>query len=220
MMLYIVRHGECFGNVDPHVHDGPDTDLTPLGETQAAYTARRLAQLGVTHVVSSPLSRALTTAQIIADQINLKAFDVWMNLREGNHGEYMCQPRSHLQRLAPKATLPAEIQELGWLHKTLSYGEYTDRCEQIIAQLRTEFSHHDSVAVVTHGITGSNMLHALLGISWQKPMWFTLDNGSITAVRFVEDPHAERPGWELLPPVPIEVEYVNDTRHVRRLEAT
>ncbi|HMN31479.1 MAG TPA: hypothetical protein PKE45_25240, partial [Caldilineaceae bacterium] len=68
--------------------------------------------------------------------------------------------------------------------------------------------------LVTHGLVGSNLLHVLLGITWQRPTWFELANGSITQVRLVRDPAAERPGWELLPPVVVEVQVVNDTRHL------
>lgn len=212
MFLFIVRHGECLGNIDADL--GPDTPLTPLGEAQADCVGERLAELGVTHIVSSPLLRALGTAQRIADKADLATFAVWMDLREGNHGDYWCEPREKLAAAAPKAILPAELAETGWLHKTPNNQEFIARCERVVADLKQRFTHDDRVAVVTHGIVGSHLIHCFLGIPLQQQQWFALSNGSISALRLVADPFAERPNYELLPPVAVEVYGVNEQRHL------
>ncbi|HMN31480.1 MAG TPA: histidine phosphatase family protein, partial [Caldilineaceae bacterium] len=141
MHVFIVRHGECLGNVDATLHPGPDTTLTPLGRTQARCAAKRLAGLGITHVVSSPLLRALSTAQTIAEEATITQITVCMDLREGNHGEYWCEPRSRLAAAAPTAILPAELGESGWLHKTADNGEFTLRCEHVIRWVKATFTH-------------------------------------------------------------------------------
>lgn len=217
MHVFLVRHGECFGNVDPDTTD-PDSDLTPLGETQARRVGMRLADLKVTHLVSSPLLRAVATAEIITAHANIAAFDVWMDLREGNHGAYRCRPRAHLAARGPKAILPNELEADGWLHETKNNPEFVGRCKRVVTRIKETFTHNDRVAVVTHGLVGNNLLHLFLGISLQQPIWFELANGSITGVRFVVDPAGERPNWELLPPVDVEVAYVNDIRHLHEPE--
>ncbi len=123
MHVFLIRHGECIGNIDPAVTD-PDTDLTPLGETQARRVGIRLAELTVTHIISSPLLRAVATAEIIAAHTSITAFDVWMDLREGNHGAYWCRPRTHLVARGPKAILPTEVEADGWLHETKNNAEF------------------------------------------------------------------------------------------------
>ena len=61
MLLYVIRHGDpCYD---------PDS-LTPLGQRQAEAVGRRLAQVGITRVYSSPLVRAQQTAQPAADHQN------------------------------------------------------------------------------------------------------------------------------------------------------
>ena len=65
MDLIIVRHGQSTGNIT--TDDVPDGELTPLGRQQAAETAARLAGEGITHVLASPLVRALATGTAIAD---------------------------------------------------------------------------------------------------------------------------------------------------------
>jgi probable phosphoglycerate mutase len=57
MHLYLIRHA------DPdYAHD----TLTPQGFEEAGALARRMAAVGLTHLYSSPLPRALLTAQAIA----------------------------------------------------------------------------------------------------------------------------------------------------------
>jgi len=48
----------------------------------------------------------------------------------------------------------------------------------------------------------------------QRQQWFALSNGSISALRLVADPVAERPNYELLPPVEVKVYCVNERRHL------
>src|SRR5947209_8359806 len=80
MHLIIVRHGQSTGNIT--TDDVPDGELTPLGWQQARETAARLANSGITHVVSSPLIRALATGSAIAEACGLDRVDVWPELQE------------------------------------------------------------------------------------------------------------------------------------------
>ena len=59
-----------------------------------------------------------------------------------------------------------------------------------------------------------SLFRLFLGIPLQRQQWFALSNGSISALRLVADPVAERPNYELLPPVEVEVYCVNERRHL------
>lgn len=64
--IHLVRHGEV-SNPDHVVYAGLDGfHLSSNGKRQAAETANRLGELNVAGVVSSPLDRAVETAQAIA----------------------------------------------------------------------------------------------------------------------------------------------------------
>lgn len=65
-VLYLVRHGESAGNVDPSVPRSEDPPLTERGREQAVRAAAALARAGVDAVLSSPLRRARETAEAIA----------------------------------------------------------------------------------------------------------------------------------------------------------
>ena len=67
--MFLLRHGQSYFNllfnetrVDPGIED---PELTPLGIEQAAAAAMRLADTALTHIIVSPYTRALQTAQPI-----------------------------------------------------------------------------------------------------------------------------------------------------------
>ncbi len=65
-VLYLVRHGESAGNVNPALGRQEDPPLTDRGRSQATRAAAALARAGVDAVYSSPLRRARETAEAIA----------------------------------------------------------------------------------------------------------------------------------------------------------
>lgn len=66
--IYFVRHGESESNAD-RILRGPHSMLTELGKKQAESVAKRMSNLGIETIISSPLVRARHTAQAIAAQI-------------------------------------------------------------------------------------------------------------------------------------------------------
>ncbi|MCU0490579.1 MAG: histidine phosphatase family protein [Chloroflexaceae bacterium] len=85
--ITFLRHGHSQGDVDG-VHEGRyDTALTPLGQGQATSRAQRWQQAGVRfdYIISSPLQRARTTAQIVADTLGcpLETDPLWMEMDNG-----------------------------------------------------------------------------------------------------------------------------------------
>jgi glucosyl-3-phosphoglycerate phosphatase len=67
--MFLLRHGQSYFNlhfnqtrVDPGIED---PELTPLGQKQAAAAALQLAPAALTHIIISPFTRAIQTAQPI-----------------------------------------------------------------------------------------------------------------------------------------------------------
>lgn len=65
--MFLLRHGQSYFNqlfnatrVDPGIED---PELTPLGLEQAAAAAAQLARASLTHIIISPFTRTLQTAQ-------------------------------------------------------------------------------------------------------------------------------------------------------------
>ena len=85
--LLFVRHGESVWNAEHRWQGWADPGLSPRGEQQARDAAPRLAGCGLTGVVSSDLTRARRTAEILTDALDLGPVHVERGLRERNVGD-------------------------------------------------------------------------------------------------------------------------------------
>ena len=68
-MIYIIRHGKTELNKAKVLQGRSDFPLNEEGIRQAEEAAARLGDVTFAHVYSSPLSRAVQTAEIVAPQI-------------------------------------------------------------------------------------------------------------------------------------------------------
>ncbi|CAN5746887.1 histidine phosphatase family protein [soil metagenome] len=69
--LYLVRHAESEGNVGTH-QQGPSTPLSEQGNQQTALIAARFKAITVDRIISSPQTRAKTTAEAIASIVGME----------------------------------------------------------------------------------------------------------------------------------------------------
>ena len=84
-ILFVFRHGETDWNREGRLQGHTDTPLNATGLAQAEALAHRLRAHRLDAVLSSDLSRALTTAQIVSDALGVPlATD--LGLRETNVG--------------------------------------------------------------------------------------------------------------------------------------
>lgn len=91
-MILLVRHGETFWNRERRIQGRAESELTPLGERQAAAMASLVADLigrepGPFRLISSPIGRARQTAAIIARATRL-AVELDVRLAELGCGEW------------------------------------------------------------------------------------------------------------------------------------
>ena len=87
--LFLVRHGETGWNAARRIQGSTDIPLNETGRAQARATAATLAErfAGTRPlVVSSDLSRARETAEIIADALGVDAPHLYPELRERSYG--------------------------------------------------------------------------------------------------------------------------------------
>lgn len=87
--ITLLRHGESVGNAESRWQGQADFPLTDKGREQARALATRWMRekLQFDYVISSPLSRARETAEIIASEMNLKVEHdpLWL---ERDNGEF------------------------------------------------------------------------------------------------------------------------------------
>lgn len=85
--LILVRHGETVHNVARITQGWSDSDLSERGREQVLRLAERLKAMKPTALYSSPLGRAMSTAQAIADATGLEIVPL-DGLREMNYGRW------------------------------------------------------------------------------------------------------------------------------------
>jgi len=86
MRLYFVRHGESEANIQHVISNyGSHFGLTELGRQQVHVLAERLKELPITTMYSSPVLRAMDTADILYQSLDLP-YRVTEALREYNCG--------------------------------------------------------------------------------------------------------------------------------------
>jgi probable phosphoglycerate mutase len=84
-ILFLFRHGETDWNREGRLQGHTDTPLNATGLAQAEALAVRLRTHRLDAVLSSDLARALTTAQIVADALDVP-LSTDLGLRETNVG--------------------------------------------------------------------------------------------------------------------------------------
>jgi probable phosphoglycerate mutase len=71
MILYCVRHGESEFNAEGRIQGQTDVSLSRRGRKQAAALATAMTQLSIQAIYSSPLARAMQTAEPVAAALRL-----------------------------------------------------------------------------------------------------------------------------------------------------
>ena len=104
--LFLVRHGETDWNRARRIQGLTDIPLNDTGRTQARATGRLLARRRHWDgVVTSPLSRARETGQLIADELGLAEPELDEALVERNYGDAEGMSFPEIDRRFPPGTV-------------------------------------------------------------------------------------------------------------------
>ncbi|HSJ61554.1 MAG TPA: bifunctional RNase H/acid phosphatase [Jiangellaceae bacterium] len=163
--LLLVRHGQTADTVARRFAGGsvPGPPLDDLGREQAERAAAALADAAAVAVLSSPIVRAMQTAELIADRLGL-ALSAEAAWRECEFGEW---EGLHFDEVAER--YPYEIA--AWRNSTASPapgGESLDQMTARIAAARDDVLERYSgqpVIVVTHSMP----IRALMRIALDAP---------------------------------------------------
>lgn len=166
--MILIRHGESEFNVifnrtgrDPGI---PDPKLTPRGREQVQRTAAELQRQGrpIRRLITSPFTRALETAAIIAEALKLPV-EVEHIVHE--HACYGCDIGTPISTLAERwpALDFSHIPEIWW-PEAEPHESLHRRCADFRAKAAA-FSDWQHVAVVSHwafirGLTGHDARNA------------------------------------------------------------
>jgi broad specificity phosphatase PhoE len=188
-VLVAIRHGQTDWNVEQRFQGHLDIPLNAAGYSQAEALRLRLAAFRFDAAYSSPLRRALATAQIIASDLPVL---IDTRLIEIHHG---CWQGRTKQDIAER--WPHEWDQ--WNREpqrfTPSGGE-TAACIRARIEDFLNTMQGTNILCVSHGVVIQTLLSILLGGRYLEPNAYEPANGSIHTVRFrnkdVSDYRTER----------------------------
>jgi broad specificity phosphatase PhoE len=102
-LFLLTRHGETDWNVEGRWQGHTDVPLNENGRAQARSIAEALRAEGLSGLVSSDLSRARETAEIVGAALGLAVAYVDADLRERTFGVFEGLTRMECERLHPEA---------------------------------------------------------------------------------------------------------------------
>ena len=149
--LYFIRHGESQFNVEGRYAGTANPPLTKLGRQQAKAAGQKVKDLSVDCVVSSPSSRALNTAKIIAKEIGYPVEKIHIN------SLFMERDFGYLEGQIWKADI-----NIDGIADVESHNQMLDRAKLALEFLHTIEAKH--ILVVSHGQLGRALRSHILPI--------------------------------------------------------
>jgi broad specificity phosphatase PhoE len=194
--VYLVRPGVTDWHRERKVVGSRDIGLSADGQQQARAVAEALATVPLAEIVSSPVLRAVQTAEVLAQRIgaNITRDPRLTDLRVGR---WETMAYDDVARLPEYQKLMADP-----LHVALPGGEdlrqVRDRAVGAIDQALRDAPAGESIAIITHGGVCRLLLAHYLGIDlagWQR---LRVAPGSISILAFRDDrglPRVHALGW-------------------------
>lgn len=171
--LILVRHGQTVHNVAGIAQGWNDSALSEAGEAQVQKLAERIAAIKPTALYSSPLGRALATANAIANATGL-AIQQLDDLREMNYGGW--EGRSFLDVRRDDESIYQRwiADETATCPDGESHADVRRRLERAFATINS-----DRPVIVTHGTAIRIAATALLNVPTMTSLHFAQDNAAM-----------------------------------------
>lgn len=183
--IYLVRHCEPqFPNGVPVCIGRTDLPLSLKGVEQAEKLKDYFSKLNIYRIYSSPLTRALKTAEIIAD--NMLNVEIKIDFSEFDIGKWDGMSFAEI-----KEKYPQEYKQRG---ENLEYyvvegGESMAACREraLMGLLRAIEETGGNIIIVAHAGVNRTVLSAILGISIGESFAFRHDYGSVNVLLYDGD---------------------------------
>lgn len=186
--LYLTRHGETIWNTEGRFQGFANSNLTELGIKQAQWLEKRIRDLSIDVVYSSPTGRAFETAKILEKQ---RGIGIITNdgLREINVGIWEGKTQTEIKNICeknhfnfwnkPSKYIPTDGAE--------SYEEMAKRSFETIMEI-INMNKGKTILIVTHTITIKSFMCLLedreIDTLWNPPF---VKQTSLTEIDFFDD---------------------------------
>jgi len=200
--LILARHGETVWNIEKIYRGRADINLNEMGIRQAELLGKYLSNWELEAIYSSPLRRALDTANIIARYQKIS-----VHIAEGiidlDYGEWQSLPEQEAKRRYP--TLHNEWHNNP--HKVKMPGgesleDVRKRAIKVVSDVLARYQ--GSVVLVSHRVVNKVLICSLLGLDNSYFWNIKQDVGGITIFDYVDERFV--------------LTKHNDTAHLRELQ--
>ena len=181
MKLYLLRHGQTLWNVEGKIQGKTDIPLNETGVRQAKLLAKAIERYEIGEVYSSPLKRALQTAELLAGQKGL-AVRTAKQLEEVDFGLWEGLGWEEVAAAYPE-------QYAGWAKDPTLWppngGETRESCQRRCREILDQITARPKgdTAIVAHGGILAYVIEYLLRNQEEKQE-IIVKNASISTVEY------------------------------------
>lgn len=184
-IFLLIRHGETDYNKKMHIAGRlPGVHINKKGQQQALALADKLANIPIKAIYSSPLERAMETAEPLAKALKLEVIPL-PGLLETDCGEWQGQS---IKKLRHQKLWQSVQQRPALFH--FPGGEWIGECQhrmvQVIESLRLKHSPQDLIACFSHADPIKQVIAYYLGLPLDNFQRLSIDTASITALQVTE----------------------------------
>ncbi len=192
--LYLIRHGQSFGNIE----SGPESNklcdihdplLTKLGEEQAERVGQYLSEIDFDAIYSSALRRAAATASRISVHqkkelpvhIMADLCEIWIP------SEYRGMDIESLKEYCPQAVLPrgSDPDAPTIVTDEATEEEMFQRAKRVLDYISSRYHNGEKVAIVAHAGLLTYIIFYIIGYRFYQPGYdFRLSNTGISRLIF------------------------------------
>jgi broad specificity phosphatase PhoE len=182
--LILIRHGQTLWNVDKIYRGRSNVGLDEVGIGQAELLGKYLSNYGLEAIYSSPLKRALDTANTIA---HYQEIDVQIaeNLVDFDYGEWQCLPEREVKELYPALlnewnSNPHKVRIPGGE----SLEDVRRRAIKVVNDVISKCQ--GSAVLVSHRVVNKILICSLLGLDNSHFWSIKQDVGGITVFNYLD----------------------------------
>ncbi len=171
LKLYLARHGQNEDNAEGVLNGHRDRPLTEKGMEQAHEVADKIKESGIhfSHILTSPLIRAHTTADIIAKKVNFDGkVEVEPLLIERDFGVMTGVEQKRIEELcAPDILKTATVTYFLSPKNAETFPDLLKRAKKLFSTLKERFQDGD-ILLVSHGDFGKMLYAAFYDLPWES----------------------------------------------------
>ena len=182
--LILARHGETVWNVERVFRGRADVDLDEVGIKQAELLGKYLSDWELEVIYSSPIKRALDTANIIA-RYQKVAVRIAQGLTDFDYGKWQSLPEQEVKRLCPDLlnawhNIPDKVRMPGGE----SLEDVRRRAVEVVNGILSR--HQGNVLLVSHRVVNKVLICYLLGLDNSHFWNISQDVGGITIFNYAD----------------------------------